>query len=124
MPEEQRHDLLERLSARRERHARRSKAYRAGFAAVGFLVLALGIVLIPLPGPGVLVAAVGLAMLALEFAWAERLLERAVRQLELARRTATEASLLQRVLGLFVVFVAAAAGLAAVIVWDIPFLPV
>ena len=124
MPGEERHRLLERLNARRERHARRSKLYRAAFAGAGFVVLALGVVLIPLPGPGVLVAAIGLAMLALEFAWAERLLERAVDQLETARRVAGEASVVQRVLGSAVVVIAAAAALAAVVIWDIPFLPV
>jgi uncharacterized protein (TIGR02611 family) len=53
--------------------------YRAGFAVAGFVVLAAGGVMLVLPGPGLLVTALGLAMLALEFRWAERLLLRAVR---------------------------------------------
>ena len=36
--------------------------------------MALGVVLLPLPGPGWLVIFAGLAILASEFAWAERLL--------------------------------------------------
>lgn len=40
----------------------------------GFAVLALGIVLIPYPGPGWLVVFAGLAILATEFAWAGRAL--------------------------------------------------
>lgn len=48
-------------------------------AVVGFTVLALGIVLIVLPGPAILVIPAGLAILSIEFAWAKRLLEK-VRQ--------------------------------------------
>jgi uncharacterized protein (TIGR02611 family) len=43
-------------------------------AIAGFVVLALGIVLIPYPGPGWLVVFAGLAILATEFAWAGRVL--------------------------------------------------
>lgn len=44
---------------------------RMGF---GFCVVGLGIILMPLPGPGLLVVAVGLAILARDAAWADRLL--------------------------------------------------
>ena len=37
--------------------------------------MVLGFILIPLPGPGWLIVFAGLALLATEFAWAERLLE-------------------------------------------------
>jgi hypothetical protein len=40
--------------------------------AAGFLVVALGIVLMPLPGPGVLIVLVGVLILATQFEWAER----------------------------------------------------
>ncbi|MBI4034619.1 PGPGW domain-containing protein [Candidatus Saccharibacteria bacterium] len=36
----------------------------------GLVVLIVGIILIPLPGPGLLVMFAGLAILALEFEWA------------------------------------------------------
>ena len=42
---------------------------------VGALIVALGIVAIPLPGPGWLIVIAGLFVLATEFLWAERLLE-------------------------------------------------
>jgi uncharacterized protein (TIGR02611 family) len=48
--------------------------YRAGVALLGAAVMVLGFVLIPLPGPGWLIVFFGLAILATEFAWAERLL--------------------------------------------------
>jgi uncharacterized protein (TIGR02611 family) len=49
-------------------------AYRVGVGVVGGLVLLAGIVLIPYPGPGWLVVFAGLAILASEFTWAERVL--------------------------------------------------
>jgi len=42
----------------------------------GFLLLVAGIVLLPLPGPGWVVIALALAVLAREFVWARRLLDR------------------------------------------------
>ena len=88
--------MLMRLRERRERHLERSRAYRILFAVAGFAVLLGGIVLsLPLvPGPGFVLIAIGLGMLALEFLWAERLLETAVDRLErvtsrLRRRDAT-----------------------------------
>ena len=48
--------------------------YRALVGVVGAVVVAFGIVTIPLPGPGWLTVIAGLFVLATEFAWAERLL--------------------------------------------------
>lgn len=45
-------------------------------AVIGFTVLAIGIVLIVLPGPAFIVIPAGLAILAAEFAWARVLLQR------------------------------------------------
>ena len=56
-------------------------------AVVGGTVLALGIALIVLPGPAFIVIPAGLAILAIEFAWARRWLNK-VRGL-LQRRTAS-----------------------------------
>ncbi|GAB3365558.1 TIGR02611 family protein [Modestobacter lapidis] len=50
------------------------QAYRACVGVVGGLVVAAGLVLVPLPGPGWLTVIAGLVVLASEFAWAERLL--------------------------------------------------
>jgi uncharacterized protein (TIGR02611 family) len=47
-----------------------------GVAFMGFTVLILGILMLPLPGPGSLVIFAGLAILALEFQWALRWLQR------------------------------------------------
>lgn len=41
-------------------------------ALVGFPLLAIGIILIPLPGPGVLISLLAFFILSLEFDWAEK----------------------------------------------------
>ena len=50
-------------------------AYRVVVGVVGTAITAGGLLLVPLPGPGWLIVFVGLAILASEFAWAQRLLE-------------------------------------------------
>lgn len=50
-------------------------AWRIGVGVVGTLVVLLGLVLVPFPGPGWLIVFLGLGILATEFAWAERLLD-------------------------------------------------
>jgi uncharacterized protein (TIGR02611 family) len=64
------------LREQRARHLRRSLVYRVAVAVAAFVVLAAGIAMLVLPGPGVLVCGIGLGLLALEFRWAERLLVR------------------------------------------------
>ena len=44
---------------------------------IGSTILIAGLLMLVLPGPGILVIIVGLAILATEFVWAERLLIRA-----------------------------------------------
>jgi uncharacterized protein (TIGR02611 family) len=99
-------ELVRRLLARREEHLKRHPAYRIAFATAGGLILAAGIVMLVTPGPAFVLIPVGLAMLALEFDWAERLLVKALVQAEKARLGARRTSPLQRLLG-------ALAGLAA-----------
>ncbi|HET6483285.1 MAG TPA: TIGR02611 family protein [Actinoplanes sp.] len=50
-------------------------ALKISVANLGAIVVAVGIVLIPFPGPGWAIVIVGLAIWAIEFAWAKRLLE-------------------------------------------------
>lgn len=61
----------------RERLRRRRRvdfAYRTVVGVVGLLVLAVGIVAIPYPGPGWAIVFVGLGILSTEFVWARRAL--------------------------------------------------
>ncbi len=50
-------------------------ALRIGVGVLGTLIVALGIVLIPFPGPGWAVVILGLAVWSIEFSWAKNLLE-------------------------------------------------
>ena len=56
---------------------------RVAIAVAGGLVILLGILLIPtpIPGPGAVLIPAGLAILALEFDWAQRWLDRVRRRL-------------------------------------------
>jgi uncharacterized protein (TIGR02611 family) len=116
--------MLRGLRERRERHLERNRLLRIGFAILGFLVVAVGIAMLVLPGPGLLVIAIGLGILALEFAWAERLLERTVDRMEQAADTVREASRTQQLLLAAALAAASVALLAAVLIWDLPYLPV
>lgn len=115
--------LIERVRARRDRHKERHRLYRIGFAAAGFLVLAAGLVMLVTPGPGIPVIILGLGMLALEFAWAERWLERLLVRAEQAVDQVTKGSPLRRAMVLGAGAVAAVAILVMVVVWDIPYFP-
>jgi uncharacterized protein (TIGR02611 family) len=52
------------------------QARRVIIAVIGFSVLLIGVALLVLPGPAFLVIPAGLAILAIEFAWARRWLQR------------------------------------------------
>jgi uncharacterized protein (TIGR02611 family) len=124
MSSERRRPFFDGVRERRERHRERSRIVRAAVVLAGFVVLLAGLAMIPLPGPGLLVTAVGLAVLALEFVWAERLLERTVDRMTKTSETVKRATRAQQVLlGLLGVLVAAAAVTAAY-AWDVPLLPV
>ncbi len=58
-----------------EEQARRGVIRRVGTIIVGFVVLIGGLAMMILPGPGILGVIAGLAILAQELPWAERLLE-------------------------------------------------
>jgi uncharacterized protein (TIGR02611 family) len=53
---------------------------RIAVLVVGLVLIAGGVVLLVLPGPGLLLIIAGLAVLATEFAWAEVMLDKAKRQ--------------------------------------------
>jgi uncharacterized protein (TIGR02611 family) len=116
--------LVRKLRERQAEHKRRGRLYRAGFVLMGVAVLGVGIAMLALPGPAFVVIPIGLAILSLEFEWAERLLEKALVKGEEARRKAAEASPAQKRLTAAAGALAVAAGIAAVLVWDIPYAPV
>jgi uncharacterized protein (TIGR02611 family) len=118
--------LIERVRHRRDQHKQRSRAYRIAFGIAGFIVLLGGVVLsLPfVPGPGLLLVAIGLAMLALEFAWAERLLERIIERLEQAGERAARASRAQKAMAGGAIVAGVAALVAVALLWDVPGVPI
>ena len=74
----------------RRRNALHRTARRIAIGVAGFAVIAAGVVLsLPgIPGPGIIIVLAGLGILASEFAWAERWLERAKARFDAAARRA------------------------------------
>lgn len=67
---------VKRFRAWRESVRRRptlNRLYRIAVGLLGATIVVVGLVLVPLPGPGWVIVFVGLAVLATEFAWAARL---------------------------------------------------
>ena len=116
--------LAQKLQKRRERHIQHSKPYRIAFMILAFVIVLGGLALVPLPGPGWAIVFIGLGMLALEFEWAERLMEKILNRLEAAQESARNATPLQKALGVAATVLGIAACVAAAILWDIPLLPV
>ncbi|MFG2042400.1 TIGR02611 family protein [Dactylosporangium sp. NPDC048998] len=114
MPESESRPRTAATSPWRERVARaraamlrlRARAYatplgrlivKIAVAVVGALIIAVGVVLLPLPGPGWVVILGGLALLAMEFHWARRLLHFTREQLLRWTRLVREGSWLVRI---------------------------
>jgi uncharacterized protein (TIGR02611 family) len=116
--------LVRKLRERQAEHKQRGRLYRLMFVAVGVVVLCAGIAMLVTPGPAFVVIPIGLAILSLEFAWAEHLLERALVKGEEAKRKATAATRTQKLLSGLAIACAAAAAFTAAILWDIPYVPV
>lgn len=113
---------IKALRRRKERHKQRSKVYRVPFALAGALIIVAGLALsLPgIPGPGLLVIAVGLGMLALEFDRAERLLEQILDTVEDAReRTSVWQQVALGLIGLAV----GVGYVVAAFLYEIPVLP-
>ena len=63
-----------------------SNGKRIAVTIIGFTLVAAGLVLLVLPGPGLLVVAAGFAVLATEYAWARRALDETTRRSSSAAR--------------------------------------
>lgn len=81
--------MREKIAGHIENFQRRhhnAKKHRFGFLVrplvltLGWLVFAIGLITVPLPGPGWLTVFVGVAILSLELRWASRVLAWGVRQ--------------------------------------------
>jgi hypothetical protein len=85
-------------------------------------VIAGGLAIFPLPGPGPLILVpVGLAMLALEYVWAEKLLERTLVYANRAKHGATGLSRGQKALAVVLaLLLVAGTYLVVAAIWDLP----
>jgi uncharacterized protein (TIGR02611 family) len=115
--------LIQKLEAQRETHRERNRVVRIAFGAAGVLVLLAGIVMLVTPGPAFVLIPIGLAMLSLEFVWAERLLEHSLEQAQIAQEKAAQTTRTERILAAVAALLAIAACVLAVLWWDIPVLP-
>ena len=115
--------LIERVRARQERHRQRNRIVRIAFAIAGFVVLLAGVIMLVTPGPGIPVIILGLGMLALEFAWAERWLERVLNRAEQAVDQVTQGSPLRRAAVIALGLLSLAAVITVIALWDVPFFP-
>ncbi len=116
--------LIAELRERRARHKQRNPIVRGVYLLASFTVILAGVAMLLLPGPAFVVIPIGLTLLALEFASAERLLDRALDQADAAKQKASETTKTQRILAIVAGVLAAGAAAAAAIYWDIPYLPV
>jgi uncharacterized protein (TIGR02611 family) len=116
--------LVQRLEAQRERHRDRTRIVRAAYALAGATLLLGGIAMLVLPGPALVVIPIGLAVLSLEFTWAERLLERSLDEAARAQAKAAQTTTAHRVLSGLACALAAAAFASWAYWGDVPVLPV
>lgn len=108
--------LQRRLDKERERYEQRGRVYKVAWtgAAVTIIVFGLAIGIFPGPGPTVLVP-IGLAMLSLQFAWAQRVLDKGLEKSAAARDLAADASRKQKIFAVAAAFAIAAMVVMAVV---------
>lgn len=93
--------LLTRIESWAHRGPVRAVVVKVGVTVLGPVVVLAGVAMLVLPGPGLVVMALGAALLALEYDWARRALASCGRVLDRGRRAVlpTDASAARRVLG-------------------------
>jgi uncharacterized protein (TIGR02611 family) len=116
--------IVLRLEAQRTRHRQRPLIVRVLYILVGFTLLLGGVGMLVLPGPAFIVIPIGLAILSLEFVWAEGLLDRALEKGEIARQKASETTRTQRILSAGACGLGGAAFVAWALLDDVPLVPV
>lgn len=111
--------VIAALAEKRARHKQRHIVVRGLYLAVAFTVLLLGVIMLITPGPAFVIIPIGLTLLALEFASAERLLDRALDQADAAKAKARETTKTQRLLVITASVLGIAALAAATWYWDL-----
>lgn len=95
------HRILTSIEAWAHRGPVRAVVVKVGVSVFGPLVIAVGVAMLVLPGPGLVVMALGAGLLALEYEWARRVLGTCGRTLDRGRRAVfpKDASRARRALG-------------------------
>jgi uncharacterized protein (TIGR02611 family) len=91
--------MVVKLRRRREAYLAKGAVYKAAWVIAGLVVLIAGLAMLLTPGPALVVIPIGLAMLSLQFAWAENLLEHALERAAGAGQAAKGLSRRQKILG-------------------------
>jgi uncharacterized protein (TIGR02611 family) len=116
--------FVTKLRAQRAQHRDRSRVVRLVFVVVGFTLLLAGVAMLVTPGPAFVVIPIALAILSLEFTWAENLLDKSLEQADKAAQKASETSRTVRILTAVAAVLAIAAVYTAWMHWgDVPLLP-
>jgi uncharacterized protein (TIGR02611 family) len=112
------HRLLTSIETWAHQGPVRAVVVKVGVSVCGPLVIAAGVAMLVLPGPGLVVMALGAALLALEYDWARRALASCGRTLDRGRRALLpqDASVARRAFGVAatVAFFVATTGVTAV----------
>jgi uncharacterized protein (TIGR02611 family) len=90
---------VKRLQEQRAQYQDHGRVYRTLWVVAGATVVLAGIAMLVFPGPAIVVIPIGLAMLSLEFCWAQRLLDRALEGGLDAKDAVKNASTRTKVLG-------------------------
>jgi uncharacterized protein (TIGR02611 family) len=105
------------IKARRMLHL----SWQVGVFIVGLAVVAAGVVMLPLPGPGWVVIFGGMAIWATEFVWAQLVLRWTKRKVTEAAQRALDPKVRRRNLILTVIGLVIIAALVSVYVWKFGF---
>lgn len=87
---------LRRVRTRMRAHPLLNTTWRAGVFVIGWLVVLAGVIMLAIPGPGMLATIVGFAILATEFVWARHLLRKTRRAAEAAKERAMDPKVRRR----------------------------
>ncbi|CAA9522636.1 MAG: hypothetical protein AVDCRST_MAG53-3431 [uncultured Solirubrobacteraceae bacterium] len=115
--------LVTKVRERRRGFKEHGRLYRGAFVVAGFILVLGGAAMLVLPGPAFVVIPIGLAILSLEFAWAENLLDRSLVKADEAKRRAQETTPRQRILSALAIACGIGAFVVLAILYDIPLIP-
>ena len=102
------------IKARRALHL----SWQVGVFVIGLAVVAAGIVMLPLPGPGWVVIFAGMAIWATEFVWAQLVLRWTKRKVTEAAQRALDPEVRRRNITLTVIGLVIVAVLSGIYVWE------